>query len=408
VTPAMFRKCGAFTYQRAQHSWAREARATIAWTNKSYENRSRAARAIEEEFSTKLLPEGIDYQLVPNIDDVMQCPELAQDFGEFTGPEVSAAFAAWQVAYGEYFKTPVSQRKPALMKVVKAFQECTSIYTHLQPLQDVFQKECTARGKITDSCIMYCTAAGIRATAQKYLLRWLVEHNMKWKSVPWSPVSTVMFSDITMAYGMGTIEKMIEEEALKGKSGLSKLMAKRQVKKHSVANVRTAPAKELSNTSDKLFATGSALDMMSFGKDFGKAGGAKEWTGTAVDEFTLAVPSFAETLSSAYLRKFFGNNFLGSVAQTTEVTLFNALSEFYGKYSMMTSEKLYEAQGEMRKDIEAIVEKYHSVFKDPAAIREQAKTDKVIFPQFFRPYEMEMFASAHEAFEKALQQKGWC
>jgi len=407
VTANMFRRCGAFIYQRTEHSWARETRGNMGWANKSFENRCRAARAIEEEFSMKVLPEGIDLQIVPNIDDVLQCPELSQDFGEFCGKQVASSFAAWQKAYGEYFQAPIHQRKAILMRLVEAFGGFADAFPPLQPLHSVFEKEANKRERISDSVIMHCTAAGIRAIAQRYLFRWLVEHSMKWKSVPWTPVSTILFSDLTMAYGMGTIERKIEEEALKGKSGFSKYLAKRQVKKQAVANVRTAPAKELAGPSKNIFATGSAMELMSFGKDFGKAGGATDITETSTDRFVPIVPSLADTLAAPFLRKFFENTFLGTVMSATDITLWEALTEFFIKYSTMDYDKVAEAQSEMRKDIIAICDKYHSMLKNSEEIKTRAKEAKVIFPQFFRPYEMELYADAHEAFEKTLHEKGW-
>jgi len=187
VTPSMFRKCGAFIYQRSEHTWGREARGTIAWANKTYENRSRAARAIEEEFAMKLLPEDMDLQIVPNLDDVLQNPELSQDFGEFCGEKVATGFAGWQKAYGEYFQTPIHQRKPILQKLFKAFGDCATAFPQLQPLREMFEREAAAREKLSESILLYCTRCGIRAIAQKYYLRYLVERNVKWKTTPWKP-----------------------------------------------------------------------------------------------------------------------------------------------------------------------------------------------------------------------------
>jgi len=408
VTPSMFRRCGAFVYHRAEHSWGREARATVAWANKSYENRCRAARAIEEEFSMKVLPEGIDLQIVPNLDDVLQCPELSQDFGEFCGKQVAEAFAAWQKTYGEYFQAPVHQRRPILLRLVEAFDLCAKCYPEtVQPVQDFFEKVVKDHEKVADSVIVHLTGVGIRATGQKYLFKWLVEHNMKWKTVPWTPAQNVMFSDMTLAFSMTSIEKKIEEEALKGKSGFSKYLAKRQVKKQSVANVRTAPSRELAGPSKTVFATGSAMDMMSFGKDFGKSGGAKDYGSISSDQFSLSVPSLADTLAAPFLRNFFENSFLGSVISTSEMALWEALTAFFCKYSAMKCEDLCEAQDDMRKEIEAICEKYHTLLKNSEEIKERASKQKIIFPHFFRPYEMELYAHAHAEFEKTLHEKGW-
>jgi len=407
VTPSMFRKCGAFIYQHSEHSWGRETRATIGWTNKSYDNRGRAARAVEEEFSMKVLPEGIDLQLVPNIDDVLNCPELAQDFGEFCGKQVAVAFADWQKAYAEYFQAPINHRRPILLRLVDAFAECVACYPHLQPIQDLFEREVKKRERVSDSVLVYYTAAGIRATAQKYLLRWLVEHSMKWKTAQWTPVQNIVFSDLTLTYGMGTVERTIEEEALKGKSGLSKYLAKRQVKKQSVSHVRTSPAKDLGGLSKTVFATGSAMDMMKFGKDFGKSGGATDTDAIAADRFVITVPSLADTLSAPFMRNFFENSYLISVLSASEIPLWQDLNTFFCKYSTMSSEDVMEAQNEMRKEAERICTKYETILKNVSQIRERLAKQKVIFPQFFRSYEMELYAEVHSQFEKVLQESGW-
>jgi len=357
----------------------------------------------------KVLPEGIDLQVVPNIDDVLQCPELAQDFGSYVDTDVTQAFGKWKAAYGEYFLTPVHQRKPVMLKLVEAFQETANSYPELKPMAECISKEAHKRDKVPDSAIMYCTSVGIRVSAKRYLLNWLVDHNMKWKTTPWVPAQNILFSDLSMAYGMGTVERMIEEKALKGKSGFSKFLAKRQVKKNSVANVRTAPAMELNGPSKTVFATGNAMEMMSFGKDFGNSAGAADFSTAIADLYTPTVPTLAETLAAPYLRKFFENSTLGTVLSSTEITLWEALNAFYTKYCTMESEDLIGAQDEMRAEIGRICEKYRTLLevKRVESIQNREKKAKVIFPQFFRQYEMELYASAHETFEKHLKEKGW-
>jgi len=74
----------------------------------------------------------------------------------------------------------------------------------------------------------------------------------------------------------------------------------------------------------------------------------------------------------------------------------------------MDADKIQESQDEMRKEVLRICDKYHSLLeKNVEEIKEQAEHQKVIFPQFFRPYEMELYATAHSAFEKALHENGW-
>jgi len=398
-----FRKCGAFIYQRSEHSWARQGRATIVWTNKSYDNHSKAARAIEEEFSMKLLPEGIDLQLVPTIDDTLANAELMKDYGDYCGKELNDAFAHFRAAYEEYFTAPVTKRKSIQEKVASAYGEVAALVPALEPYHRVFAKEARERDRLTDSVFAFLSTTIIRNVANKFYVKWLVDHSMKWKTVPWTVVPTVTYSDMTDALGMTGIEAKIEEEALKGKSGLSRYLAKRQVKKQTVANVRTAPAKEVAGPSKTVFTTKGAGDMLAFGG----MKGATELKAEEGGDSSLYVPSISDTLSSAYLRKLFETMCLSSVLSASEISLWEALTKFYTKYSIADDDKLIESQDKMREEIEKICDKYHSMFKNPAEIKERAQKLKIVFPQFFRPYETALYSEHHSAYEKTLRAKGW-
>jgi len=403
VTATLFRKCGAFIYHRSEHSWARQARATIVWTNKSYDNRSKGARALEEEFAFSVLPQGIDLQFVPSLDDVLACSELMWDYAGFVPKELNDDFAKYRAAYEEYFVAPVHQRKPLQEKVAAAYGVIADKHLpDLKPIHRFFAKEASQRDRLTDSVFSFLSNSIIRAVARKYFSRWIVEHSMKWKTVSWSPVPTVTFSDMTDLFSMNAIEKKIEEEALKGKSGLSKFLAKRQVKKQAIANVRTAPAKDLSANSNTVFTTKGAGDMLAFG-DLKGASELKADSG----ESTLLVPTISETLSSTYLRKLFETMYLSSVISASDMTFWEVLCKFYTKYSVKDDDKLIEAQDEMRGEIEKIVDKYQALFKNAGEVKERAKTLKIIFPQFFRLYEEEIYGHHHEEYEKVLRSKGW-
>jgi len=346
ITGSVFRKCGAFIYQRAEHSWARQARATILWTNKSYDNRSKGARAIEEEFPTSILPEGIDLQLVPTIDDTLACAELMQDYADYCGKELNTAFAHYRAAYEEYFTAPANKRKDLQEKVAAGYGEVAAIVPALEPYHRIFTKEARERDRLPDSLFSFLSATIIRNVANKYYSKWLIEHSMKWKTTPWTVVPNITYSEITDTVGMAAVERKIEEEALKGKSGLSRYLAKRQVKKQQVANVRTAPSKEVSDSSKTVFTTKGAGDMLAFGG----MKGATELKAESGAE-SLFVPLISDTLSSVYLRKLFESSWLSSAISASEMTLWEALSKFYMKYSIADDDKLIESQDTMREEI---------------------------------------------------------
>jgi len=399
----LFRRCGAFIYHRSDHTWVREVRATFAWANKSYDNRCKGARAIEEEFSMNVLPDGIDLQVVPTIDDTLACDALMKDYAEFCGKEINEAFQHFREAYEGYFKAPVHQRKPFMPKLAAAYREIVALFPDLSPTLEVLDKEIPSRERITDSVLQYALQTIIRAVAKKYYVRWLIEHNMVWKVEPWTPVPSVMFSDVGSAYGLTAIERQIKEEALKGKSGLSRFFAKRAVKKQTVANVRNATSKQLAAVSSTVVSTKGASDLLAFGD----IKGVSELKSETLDETVLVVPSLIDTLSSVYLRKFFENSYLSSSLSASEMSLWEALSGFYSKYAVMDDDTLIESQGAMLKDIEAICDKFKALLPNVSAIKERAKKQKILFPQFFRKYETDLYFQQHSEYEKALSLKGW-
>jgi len=399
----LFRKCGAFTYQRSEHTWAREARATFAWANKSYDNRCKHAHAIEEEFAMSVLPEGIDLQVVPTLDDTLACNALMVDYAAFCGDEINVAFQHFREAYEGYFKAPVHERKKYLENLSSAYSEITRLFPDLTPVRNLIEKEISIRERVSDSLFQFATSSILRAVASKYYANWLVEHSMVWKTSPWTPVPTITYSDLSTTFGMRAIEKKIEEAALKGKSGLSRFLAKRQVKKQSIANVRTAPARELSGPSKTVYSTKGAGDALAFGD----IKGVSEQTAGTLQENVLVIPSITDTLSSTYLRKHFENAYLASALSASDMSLWEALCKFYNKYSLMEDERLIELQSNMLKDIENLCDKFKAILKDAAEVKERAKKQKFIFPQFFRPYETELYSAHHTEYEKALRAKGW-
>jgi len=399
----LFQKCGAFIYQRAEHTWARQGRSSIVWTNKSFDNRSKKARAVEEEFAMSVLPEGIDLQIVPTIDYTLACADLMYDYTAFCGKEMNDAFAVFRAAYEEYFQAPVHQRKPILERVARAFTGVAKVLTDLEPVAKVFENEAKKRERVCDAALVYISMSVVKSMAKKYYSRWLIEHSMKWKTTPWSPVPFLTYSDMTDIRGMASVERQIQEEALKGKSGISRMLAMRQVKKHSVAHIKTSPAKEVTGSNRDMYTTKSAGDMLAFGD----MKGASELKAEKGGDCVLTVPSINETLSSSFLRNTFELFTLSTSLSAAEMSLWEALNAFYTKYSVRNDEELAEAQDEMRTEIQALCEKFHNLLPKCEEIQERAKKLKVVFPQFFRSSEVELYSTHHAEFEKTLRAKGW-
>jgi len=400
----IFRKCGAFIYQRSEHTWCREARATIAWANKSYDNNSKSARAVEEEFSMSVLPEGIDLHILPTIDDAYANRVLLDDYKQAAGPEVCSALERYRDLYMEYFTLPVNQRKKQVEKLVGVFGELATFFPEIQPMHNVLVKETSKRERVSDSVLVFALVAIVRAGSKIYYPKWLVERASFWKKAEWTPVKTVMFSDLSSVVGAQVIDKKIREEALKGKSGIARYMAIRQVKKQSSGSIHANSVKG-SGSSSTVFTTIKASSLMSRSEADAKK--LKESSPLKVSSSDMVIPTIVETLSSSYLRRYFDNTFLCGFISSAEHQLWESLQQFFEKYSTMDSKNLFESQDEMRKTIGEICDKFKHLLKNADELKQSAEKDKVIFPQFFREVEIELYTEAHGKFEKVLLEKGW-
>ena len=407
ITPSLFRKCGAFVFQRSEHTWCREARATLAWANKSYDNHCSAARAVDDEFSMNVLPEGIDLQIVPNIDDTFGNPELFKDYGEFIGKESMDAFTKFHELYMECLKLPVSERKPTIERVVSAFGDCAVIFPELVSTYHVLVKEIAGRERFSDVVLAHSLYILVRAISKKYFSRWLIEHSVTWKKVSWTPVAEVTFSDMSGIIGTRAIEKRIQEEAVKGKTGFARFIALRKAKKQSIDKIRSKSSQQLIAPSKTVFSSGKAAEIGAFVTPLGKSTQLSPVSCPSSKQPQLPVPSFAETLSSVYLRRLFERSCLSGKLSSAEFHLWEALHDFFVKYSCMDDEELYNSQDEMRRTINSICDKNKHVLKNSAQTKERAKKEKVLFPQFFRPEEIELYTEAFAGFQKSLRDEGW-
>jgi len=191
---------------------------------------------------------------------------------------------------------------------------------------------------------------------------------------------------------MSTVETQIEKDALKGRSGLSRYLAKRQIKKQSVAAIRAS-------TAAKPQEGGQSLLEAVVGKNLDKSAEDKS--------SAFFIPSIYNTFSSLYLRRLFLHVYLDTALTTSEMGLWDAFYKFYEKYVSMDNEQLVEEQGNMLKDINELCDKYKSMIPQYEKVKEKAKNQKILFPHFFRPVEMEIYGSLHAEYENFLRKAGW-
>jgi len=393
VNPKMFRKIGAFIYHRSEQTWCREARATYEWVNRSYDNRSRSTLAVLDEFSLNNLPEGFDLQIVPSLDDVYGNNVLFVDYAGFIDSQTDKLFEKFLVPFRTYFKSTIQERRSALEKLMNVFAEAAVKFPELEQASAAISKEVATRERVSDSLVFALVAAVARAGAARFYKRWIVEHSMAWKTAAWNPVKIVKVGSLDMIMGMSAVESKIEEAALKGKTGFSRYLAKRQLKKQSIAAVRSTVTASADNNGGE-----TLLDIM----NANQMGKKMENQASA-----FFIPSSLNTFSSIYLRSLFQRAFLEMNLTTSEMALWEAFCGFFNKYSHMSNEELCESQEQMLKEILELCENFKLMIPGYDDLKAKAKKQKMLCPFFFREKEMEIFGKAHAEYEAALRDKGW-
>jgi len=393
VNPSMFRKIGTFIYHRSERTWCREARATYGWANRSYDNRSRNTRAIEEEFSMKNLPGDFDLQILPSLDDIHGNPELIKDYATFVNGQTDGLFDRCYIGFKSYLGAPIGERKPLLEKLMVILGEAAVAFPAFDAAQKIATKVLAGRERISDSFIRAVAASCTRSCAVIYYQKWIVEHASVWKSIPWTPVPAALYGEFHMLIGMSTVGTKIEEAALKGKSGFSRFLAKRQLKKQG----SMARSSVKVSISDKAKSAFSSPDVFV---------GIKTGPQTVDINAVAVVPTVNETLSSLFLRKFMECIVFVNL-EGPERALWDALFHFYKKYDSKLNEALIDAQDEMLKDILGICDKFKDILPGSEELKERAKKQKFLFPQFFRPVELELYSKYHAEFEESLRKRGW-
>jgi len=391
VVAGMFRKCGAFIYHRSERTWCREARATLDWVSHSYDNRSKNTRRVEEEFSLKNLPDDFDLQILPSIDDIYGNALLFKDYGEFVNSFTDGLFDRFLNPFEEYFECPIHERKAALEKLLGAFTEAGDLLPELSAPSRVISKEIISRERVSDVIVVSLFAISARAGAATFYKKWIVDHSMVWKTASWSTLPEIRLGDLSLLMGMSQAENQIEEAALKGKSGFSRYLAKRQVKKQNIAAVRQTVGKPEGPAKSFFDIVAGA----SVNKSFQEKANA------------FIIPSIDLTLSSPFLRKMFELVYLENVLGTSEMSLWEGFCTFLSKYDNMSNEQLCDGQEELLNDILAFCDRYKGVLPKYEEIKERAKKQKILFPNFFRPLEIELFGTYHAGYETLLRKNGW-
>ena len=457
VRSDIFHRAGAYVYNRGDHLSGREWRASLIWTNKSYDNNCRRAKEILAMFDRKQLPAGTDFKLVPAIDDVLANDALKADFEAFIPAELRTFLAKYHAQMLKVIQLPYDQRAEEAESAVMLMAAGATQMKDLAPFYKAISKGIAGRTKISNGPFTLFFYVLVNTLAKLYYRDWIAARVDVWSTAQWSPVAAVVFSHMDTVPSTTDYTSKLGAE---GKRGWAALFGRRGAKKHlppkspaygAAKSVLVVPPSEQMGAASPLFngasggsgGSGSGLAGGGFSRTFTSLPGSPEPTarhshshaalpsasssgpGIANSEDSLSssnmgrsmpslqtllmppVPTIRDTLSSAYLRQLFQENFLDARLPDDMMELWKRLCAFYSKYEPMAGSDLEASQDSMRTDASAILDRYESFMKNGYFLRSHIAKKGLMTASFFRDEECNQFRQYYSAYEAFLRQRGW-
>lgn len=470
VRSDVFHRVGAYVYNRVDHLIGREWRASLIWTNKSYDNNCRRAKEILAMFDRKQLPAGTDFKLVPAIDDVLANDALKADFEAFIPAELRGYLAQYHAQMLKVIQLPYDQRAEEAESAVMLMAAGATRMKDLEPFYKAVSKGIAGRQKISNGPFTLFFYVLVNTLAKLYYRDWVAARVDTWSTVPWSPVASVVFSHMDTAPSTSDYTSKLGAE---GKHGWAALFGRRAAKKHAPPKspvyptaktmLVVPPAEGMGGAASPLFGCGngsgsggnnglggggssSGLGGSGFSRTFTSLPGSPEPTarhshshaalptasssgpGGANSEDSLSssnmgrsmpsmpslqtllmppVPSLRDTLSSSYLRHLFQENFLESRLPDDMMELWQRLCAFYNTYEPLAAGDLEASQDALRTDAAAILDRYESFMKNGYFLRSHIAKKGLMTASFFRDEECNQFRQYYSAYEAFLRQRGW-
>lgn len=121
---------------------------------------------------------------------------------------------------------------------------------------------------------------------------------------------------------------------------------------------------------------------------------------------TLRAPTLDETLASTYLREMFGTTFLSEQLLDDEFELWEALTQFYGRYHMLRDTELKDQQLDLVRDAKSILEKYGELLRHTDALTKDLASP-LITANFFYQEEVAIYSRFHQSYQQLLIEQGF-
>jgi len=400
----IFHRVGAFVFHRLERMVGREMRAGLAWTTKSYDNNCKRAREIDAMFDAKQLPDGVDFRLVPSVDDMLVNENLKKDFEAFIPKEMCRVYEEYYAAYIKFIKLPLKQRDSK--EVDNMLMQMAAGATQFDDLSESYKtlsKVLSGKSSVCDSPFNMWLFAITDRLISKFYQDWVNKRFSFWSKERWSLAKEANYNRLSVTYSAGDASTKGSTESKRGLGLFSR--KKKLTSTPSTKNLHSGSSKDSLMSSPPMTNLNSARSSVEPGSSArSDTSGSEEVLPVTI---TFVIPTVLEALSSTYFRKMLQTYYLESHLMEDDMALWKKFSSFVDKYQPMTDADIESCQDEMRAAALEILDKHESFMKKGYFLRAHIQKKGLITPAFFRDEEVNLIGRYYTGFEMLLRQRGW-
>jgi hypothetical protein len=401
----MFWPAAAYVFQRVAQTWYREMCGTYEFVRREYDNHSTIARFYEVVFSEKSLG-STPLCIVPLADDIMNNKNLLDMFLEFLPKPLHMGLSKLFSSITKYEQKPPAERRDYALKVLSRAED---IGLESHPINNAVRviREVIKAGEIKPSSTIFWALP--KAMMDKvffdHYVAWVDSiTNEQFNAMKWRQTEIPFFNSMTIVSSFPDISR--RETASKEKSRSKRALIGGR-KDDSPASPTSPDGRKIQRYDVGLHSGSSPLVSSTQGgaADSSSAATSVKMKAKQV-ELVQRVPTLDETLNSSFLREMFHGVFLSTQLMEEEVELWEALTLFYNKYSVLRNEELKDRQLDIIENIKSILEKYEDQFRNPDALYNDLVTP-IITCMFFREEEVAHYSRFHSDYQKLLREYGF-
>jgi len=394
--------------------FSREVKAGLAWTTKSYDNNCKRAREISTMFDIRQLPEGIDFRLVPSVDDLLMNENLKKDFEAYIPRELSRVYEEYYAMYTKVLSMPCDQRGDEVEGVIMLMAAGATKFKELEIYYKVISKGLSGRKTICNSPFTMWLHALTDSLITLYYHEWVDKRYSFWSKERWNPAREAVFSRLSLAYSAGDASAMGEGGEKRGFGGFFSRKKKTPVAQANSKSVLVMPPKESSSPNLSPAVGGASSSRSRSSASLADIGDSQASDLSDMDDSSSValsvvptIPTLMDTLCSVYLRKMLQAYYLENHLPAEDMILWKKFCDFLEKYQPLNDDDIESSQDEMRAAALEILDKYETFMKKGYFLRSHIQKKGIITPSFFRQEEVNLLRTVYSGYENYLRQKGW-